>query len=45
MPTAAQPAQYSNTPLANIEQNPAQYVAQRPQGVAVPTREQNQIQQ
>lgn len=45
MPTAAQPTQYSNTPLANIEQNPAQYVAQRPQGVAVPTREQNQIQQ
>lgn len=44
-PTATQPSAYSNTPLTNIEQNPAQYVAQRPQGVAVPTRDRNQIQQ
>ncbi|MDT4848360.1 Adaptive-response sensory-kinase SasA [compost metagenome] len=45
MPTAAQPTQYSNTPLANIEQHPDQYVSTRPQGVAVPTRDQNRIQQ
>ena len=44
VPTAPQPAQYSNTPLANIEQNPAQYVAQRPQSVTIPARDQNQIQ-
>jgi PAS domain S-box-containing protein len=44
VPTAPQPTQYSNTPLANIEQNPAQYVAQRPQSVTIPTRDQNQIQ-
>lgn len=44
VPTAPQPAQYSNTPLANIEQDPAQYVAQRPQSVTIPARDQNQIQ-
>ena len=44
-PATVQPTQYNNTPLTNIEQNPAQYVATRPQGVAVPSRDQNQIQQ
>lgn len=39
-PAAVQPTSYSNTPLTNIEQNPAQYVAQRPQGVTIPTRNQ-----
>ncbi|MNH50346.1 Sensor histidine kinase YycG [compost metagenome] len=44
-PLTTQPTSYTNTPLTHIEQNPTQYVAQRPQGVAVPPRDQSQIQQ
>lgn len=44
MPQAAQPGQYSNTPLAQIEQNPSQYTAQRPHSVTIPSRGPTQTQ-